>query len=142
MKRYVLLSYTGSDITADTIAALGSVLKANGVATGDVHGVSMSESEVCATIIKGVSQDPPKELSTVESACIYAEERFGKYFTNGLKLTLAIWEQAVKHPEDDVLINCIEILSRGVSTKMALQYRISKDVVSVFKEINKNLKNV
>lgn len=141
MKRYILLSYTGEDASASVVAALGTVLKNAGVVSDNVHGVAMSESEVLSILTK-YTNEPPKEISTVESACIYAKKRFGDYFDNGLKLTLSVGEAAINNPGDKVLINAIEVLSHGVSSRIATQYGITKDVVSVFKSINSSLKDV
>lgn len=141
MKRYILLSYTGTDITPETISTLGSILQASDVTREPVHGICMDESEVCSILAKHAFHDAPRELSPVESACIYAEKRFGHYFGNGLKLTLAVSEAVINDPKDETLVNCIDILSRGVSTRIGAQYRITKEVISVFKQINQNLKD-
>lgn len=142
MKRYILLSYTGLDITPETISTLGSILQASDITKEPVHGICMDEAEVCSILAKHMSPDVPKELSPVESACIYAEKRFGKYFRDGLKLTLALSESVVNNPKDIMLSNCIGIISNGVSSRIAAQYGFTKDVISVFKQINQTLKNV
>lgn len=142
MKRYILLSYNGENVQASVIAALGTVIKNAGVTSEDVHGITMNEAEVAAIIAKNASVSSSRELSPVESACIYAKQRFGNYFGNGLKLTLAVSEAAINGRNDEALISAIEILSRGVSSRISIQYGITKEVISVFKQINQNLKDV
>lgn len=142
MKRYIILTYTGADITPEIISTLGGVLKANGATTEAVHGVCLDESEVCSILVKHVSPEAPKEPSLTESACIYVSKRFGNYFNNGLKLTLALSEAVINNPGDKTLTNAIEVLARGVATRIAVQYGITKEVTSVFKQINQSLKDV
>lgn len=142
MKRYILLSYNGDDVSVSVITALGAIIKNAGATSEDVHGVTMNEAEVTAIIAKNAGIASSREISPVESACIYAKQRFGNYFDNGLKLTLAVSEAAVNGRNDEALISAIEILSRGVSSRISAQYGITKEVISVFKQINQNLKDV
>lgn len=142
MKRYILLSYRGAEITPEVITKLGEVLLSTGTTAEYAHGISLSEVEVCSALVKFTSPELSKELSSVESACIYVAQRFGEYFNNGLKLTLALSEAAINNPKDKVLINAIDIISHGVSARMGTEYGVTKEVVSVFKQINQSLKNV
>lgn len=142
MNRYILLTYSGTEVTPEVISALGKILKESGAAIKAVHGTSLSEAEVCAILVKHTSPEAPRELSPVESACIYVKKRFGAYFCNSLKLTLALSEAALSNREDKVLFNAIDIIAHGVSNTMSMMYGITNEVVSVFKQINQNLKNV
>ena len=142
MNRYILLTYSGTEITPEVISALGKVLKESGIAVKAVHGTSLSEAEVLAILAKHVSPEVPRELSPVESACIYANKRFGAYFGNDLKLVLALSEAVVNNREDKTLINAIDIIAHGVSNTMSMTYGITNEVISIFKQINQNLKNV
>jgi len=142
MKRYILLSYDGTNITVETISALGDVLQTSGIATGQVQGICMDESEVCSILVKNATTQAPVELSIVESSCIYAQRRFGKFFGQGLKLTLAVSEDVINHPHDAALIQAIKTLAKGVSTKMRTQYGLTNEDILVFKQINQNLKDV
>lgn len=142
MNRYILLAYHGAEITPEVISTLGKILKESGVAINAVHGTSLSETEVCAILAKYVSTAVPREMSPVESACIYANKKFGVYFNNSLKLMLALSEAVLNNRGDKTLINAIDIIAHGVSNTMAVMYGITSEVVSVFKQINQNLKNV
>lgn len=142
MKRYIMLSYTGDDITPPVIESLGNVLREYGVTTTEVHGLCISEAEVCSILAKHMSAQTPVEISIVESACIYAQRRFGKYFGQGLKLTLAVGEDVINHPQDKALIQAIKTLSKGISSKMRAQYGISTEDISVFKQISKDIQDV
>jgi len=142
MKKYIMLSYNGDDITPVVIVSLGNVLKEYGVTTEEVHGICIDEAEVCSILAKNTQVQTPVEISVVESACIYAQRRFGKYFGQGLKLTLAVGEDVINHPQDKALIQAVKTLSNGISSKMRAQYGISTEDISVFKQISKNIQDV
>ncbi len=141
MKRYILLTYSGDDITPEVISTLGEVLLAKGVTTENVHGISMGEDEVCSVLVKHTTKEAPRELSPVESACIYAKKRFGVYFDNKLKLSLAISKAVLSDPNDKALTSAIRILAHGVSTSMSIQYGITKEIVLIFRQISQNLES-
>lgn len=141
MKTYIVISYDGSPLNAGNLSQIGLVIKKLNSNIENIHGTMMTEDEVNATIIK---QAKPTILDNFveESACIYAQRRFAKYFNNSLKLTLAVSEAAINSPTDEALLQAIKVIAKGVSSKLKSQYGITNDVVLVFKQIANNLRDV
>lgn len=139
MKRYVIISYDGSNLSVSEITAIASqlnVIKPNVV---DVHVSTMDETEVNSIIVHHAENKDATELSVAESACIYVKEKFSKFFNSKMKLLLALTEAVNDEPNNESLKNAIKIISCGVNKKLRDSYGISTDVVCVFKTLQNNM---
>lgn len=139
MKRFIIISYDGSNLNPSEVVAIASQLKSIKPGVGDVHASTMDETEVNSIIIHHAETKNATELSVVESACIYVKKKFGKYFDSKMKLLLALSEAINDEPNNDSLIGAIKVISGGVSKRMSDSYGISTDVISVFKTIRNNM---
>lgn len=139
MKRYIIISYDGANLSASEVMAIASRLNTVKPDVKDVHAVTMDETEVNSIIIGHVEAKNDTELSVVESACIYVKKRFGKFFYSKLKLLLALSEAINNEPDNESLMNAIRVMSGGVSKKMRDSYGISADVICVFKTVQDNM---
>nr|DAH14073.1 MAG TPA: hypothetical protein [Caudoviricetes sp.] len=139
MKRYIIISYNGANLSASEVMAMASQLNAVKPDVKDVHAVTMDENEVNSVIIHHAEAKNATELSVVESACIYVKKKFGKFFDSKMKLLLALSEAINDEPGNESLTNAIKVISRGVSKSMRDSYGISTDVVCVFKMVQSNM---
>ena len=139
MKRYIIISYDGSNLNASEVIALASQLKSIKPGIEDIHATTMDETEVNAVVIRHAENKNATELSVVESACIYVKEKFGKFFNSKMKLMLALVEAVNDEPNNESLTNAIKIISCGVSKRMCDSYGISTDIVHVFKTVQGNM---
>lgn len=139
MKRYIIISYEGANLSASEVGAVASQLKIVKPNIEDVHAATMDETEVNSIIIGHVEAKNATELSVVESACIYVKKRFGKFFCSKMKLLLALSEAITNEPDNESLTNAIRVMSGGVSKRMRDSYGISTDVISVFKTVQDNM---
>ena len=139
MKRYIIISYDGSNLNASEVMAIASQLKSIKPGVEDVHASTMDETEVNSIIIRHAEAKNATELSVVESACIYVKKKFGKYFDSKMKLLLALSEAINDEPNSDALIGAIKVISGGVSKRMCDSYGISTDVIRVFKTVHNNM---
>lgn len=139
MKRYIIISYRGADLSASEVGAVASQLKIVKPDIKDVHAATMDETEVNSIIIGHAEAKNATELSVVESACIYVKKRFGKYFDSKLKLLLALSEAINNESGNESLMNAIRVMSGGVSKRMRDSYGISTDVICVFKTVQDNM---
>lgn len=139
MKRYIIISYDGSNLNASEVMALASQLKSIKPGIEDIHATTMDETEVNSIIVHHAENKNATELSVVESACIYAKEKFGKYFNSKMKLLLALSEAVNGEPNNESLTSAIKIISCGVSKRMRDSYGISTDVVYVFKTVKDSM---
>lgn len=139
MKRYIIISYNGANLSASEVMAIASQLNTVKPDVKDVHAVTMDETEVNSIIIGHVEAKNDTELSVVESACIYVKKRFGKFFYSKLKLLLALSEAINNEPDNESLMNAIRVMSGGVSKRMRDSYGISADVICVFKTVQDNM---
>lgn len=139
MKRYIIISYDGSNLSASEVTTIASRLKIIKPDIADVHISVMDETEVNSVIVHHVENKNATELSVVESACIYVKEKFGKFFNSKMKLMLALSEAVNDEPNNESLTNAIKIMSCGVSKKFRESYGISTDVICVFKMIQSNM---
>lgn len=139
MKRYIIISYDGANLSASEVMAIASQLNTVKPDVKDVHASTMDETEVNSIIIGHVEAKNATELSVVESACIYVKRRFGKYFDSKLKLLLALSEAINNESGNESLMNAIRIMSGGVSKRMRDSYGISTDVICVFKTVQDNM---
>lgn len=139
MKRYIIISYDGSNLNPSEVMSIASQLKVVRPNVVDVHASTMDETEVNSVIVQHAENKNTTELSVVESACIYAKEKFGKYFNSKMKLLLALSEAVNGEPNNESLTNAIKIISCGVSKRMRDSYGISTDVVYVFKTVQDNM---
>lgn len=139
MKRYIIISYEGANLSASEVGAVASQLKIVKPNIEDVHAATMDETEVNSIIIGHVEAKNATELSVVESACIYVKKRFGKFFCSKMKLLLALSEAITNEPDNESLTNAIRVMSGGVSKKMRDSYGISTDVICVFKTVQDNM---
>lgn len=139
MKRFIIISYDGSNLNSSEVLAIASQLKAIKPNVENVHASTMDETEVNSVIVKHAESKNATELSVVESACIYVKEKFGKYFNSKMKLLLALSEAINDEPNNESLINAIKVISCGVSKRMRDSYGISTDVVYVFKTVQDNM---
>lgn len=139
MKRYIIISYRGADLSASEVGAVASQLKIVKPDIKDVHAATMDETEVNSIIIGHAEAKNTTELSVVESACIYVKKRFGKYFDSKLKLLLALSEAINNESGNESLMNAIRVMSGGVSKRMRDSYGISTDVICVFKTVQDNM---
>ena len=139
MKRYIIISYKGANLSASEVGAVASQLKIVKPNIEDVHAATMDETEVNSVIIHHAEAKNDTELSVVESACIYVKKRFSKYFDSKLKLLLALSEAVTNEPDNESLINAIKVISDGVSKRMRDSYGISTDVIYVFKTVQGNM---
>ena len=139
MKRYIIISYEGSSLSPSEVMSIASQLKVAKPDVGDVHASTMDETEVNSIVIRHAEDKNATELSVAESACIYAKEKFGKYFNSKMKLLLALSEAVNGEPNNESLTSAIKIISCGVSKRMRDSYGISTDVVYVFKTVQDSM---
>ena len=139
MKRYIIISYDGANLSASEVMAIASQLNTIKPDVKDVHAVTMDETEVNSVIVHHAETKNTTELSVVESACIYVKKRFSKYFDSKLKLLLALSEAINNEPGNESLMNAIRIMSGGVSKRMRDSYGISADIICVFKTVQDNM---
>ena len=139
MKRYIIISYEGANLSASEVMAIASQLNAVKPDVKDVHASTMDEEEVNSIIIRHVEAKNATELSVVESACIYVKKRFGKFFCSKMKLLLALSEAITNESGNESLMNAIRVMSGGVSKRMRDSYGISADVICVFKTVQDNM---
>ena len=139
MKRFIIISYDGSNLNSSEVVAIASQLKTIKSNVENIHASTMDETEVNSVIIKHAESKNATELSVVESACIYVKEKFGKYFNSKMKLLLALSEAINDEPNNESLTNAIKVISCGVSKRMRDSYGISTDVVYVFKTVQDNM---
>ncbi len=139
MKRFIIISYDGSNLNSSEVLAIASQLKTIKPNVENVHASTMDETEVNSVIVKHAESKNATELSVVESACIYVKEKFGKYFDSKMKLLLALSEAINDEPNNDSLIGAIKVISGGVSKRMSDSYGISTDVIYVFKTVQDNM---
>ena len=139
MKRYIIISYEGANLSASEVVAIASQLNTVKPDVKDVHASTMDEDEVSSIIIRHAEAKNATELSVVESACIYVKKRFGKYFDSKMKLLLALSEAITNEPNNESLMNAIRVMSSGISKRMSNSYGISTDVICVFKTVQDNM---
>ena len=139
MKRFIIISYDGSNLNSSEVLAIASQLKTIKPNVENIHASTMDETEVNSVIVKHAESKNATELSVVESACIYVKEKFGKYFNSKMKLLLALSEAINNEPNNESLTNAIKVISCGVSKRMRDSYGISTDVVYVFKTVQDNM---
>lgn len=139
MKRYIIISYDGTNLSAPEVMAIASQLNIVNPDVKDVHASTMDETEVNSIIIGHVEAKNATELSVVESACIYVKRRFGKFFCSKMKLLLALSEAITNESDNESLTNAIRVMSGGVSKRMRDSYGISTDVICVFKTVQDNM---
>ena len=139
MKRYIIISYDGANLSASEVMAIASQLNTVKPDVTDVHASTMDETEVNSIIIGHAEAKNATELSVVESACIYVKKRFGKYFDSKMKLLLALSEAITNEPNNESLMNAIRVMSGGISKRMRDSYDISTDVIYVFKTVQDNM---
>lgn len=139
MKRYIIISYDGANLSASEVMAIASQLNTVKPDVKDVHASTMDEGEVNSIIIRHVEAKNATELSVVESACIYVKKRFGKFFCSKMKLLLALSEAITNEPDNESLMNAIRVMSGIVSKRMRDSYGISADVICVFKTVQDNM---
>ena len=139
MKRFIIISYDGSNLNSSEVLAIASQLKTIKPNVENIHASTMDETEVNSVIVQHTESKSATELSVVESACIYVKEKFGKYFNSKMKLLLALSEAINDEPNNESLTNAIKVISCGVSKRMRDSYGISTDVVYVFKTVQDNM---
>ena len=139
MKRYVIISYDGANLSTSEVMAIASQLNTVKPDVTDVHASTMDETEVNSIIIGHAEAKNATELSVVESACIYVKKRFGKFFDSKMKLLLALSEAITNEPNNESLMNAIRVMSGGISKRMRDSYGISTDVIYVFKTVQDNM---
>ena len=139
MKRYIIISYEGANLSASEVVAIASQLNTVKPDVKDVHASTMDEDEVSSIIIRHAEAKNATELSVVESACIYVKKRFGKFFDSKMKLLLALSEAITNEPNNESLMNAIRVMSGGISKRMSNSYGISTDVIRVFKTVQNNM---
>lgn len=139
MKRYIIISYDGSNLNPSEVMSIASQLKAVKPDIENVHASTMDEREVSSIVIRHAENKNATELSVVESACIYAKEKFGKFFNSKMKLLLALSEAVNDEPNNESLTSAIKVISCGVSKRMRDSYGISTDVICVFKMVQDNM---
>ena len=139
MKRYIIISYDGANLSASEVMAIASQLNTIKPDVKDVHASTMDETEVNSIIIGHAEAKNATELSVVESACIYVKKRFGKFFDSKMKLLLALSEAITNEPNNESLTNAIRVMSGGISKRMRDSYGISTDVIYVFKTVQDNM---
>lgn len=139
MKRYIIISYDGSNLNPSEVMSIASQLKVVKPDVMDIHASTMDENEVNSIVIRHAENKDATELSVVESACIYVKEKFGKFFNSKMKLMLALVEAVNDEPNNESLTNAIKVISCGVSKRMRDSYGISTDVICVFKTVQGNM---
>ena len=139
MKRYIIISYDGANLSTSEVMAIASQLNTVKPDVTDVHASTMDETEVNSIIIGHAEAKNATELSVVESACIYVKKRFGKFFDSKMKLLLALSEAITNEPNNESLMNAIRVMSGGISKRMRDSYGISTDVIYVFKTVQDNM---
>lgn len=139
MKRYIIISYDGANLSASEVVAIASQLNTVKPDVKDVHASTMDEEEVSSIIIRHAEAKNATELSVVESACIYVKNRFSKFFGSKMKLLLALSEAITNEPNNEALMNAIKVISGGISKRMRDSYGISTDVIYVFKTVQDNM---
>ena len=139
MKRFIIISYDGSSLNQSEVVEIASQLKVIRPSIVNVHASTMDETEVNSVIVQHAESKNATELTVVESACIYVNEKFGKFFNSKMKLLLALSEAVNDEPNNESLTSAIKVISGGVSKKFRDSYGISTDVICVFKTIQNNM---
>ena len=139
MKRYIIISYDGSNLNPSEVMSIASQLKVIKPDIENVHASTMDEREVSSIVIRHAENKNATELSVTESACIYVKEKFGKFFNSKMKLMLALVEAVNDEPNNESLTSAIKVISCGVSKKFRDSYGISTDVICVFKMVQDNM---
>lgn len=139
MKKYIIVSYDGTNLSTSEVMAITSQLNTVKPDIKDVHVVTMDETEVNSVIVRHAEAKNATELSVVESACIYVKEKFGMFFDSKMKLLLALSEAITDEPNNESLTNAIKVISGGISKRMRDSYGISTDVIYVFKTVQDNM---
>ena len=139
MKRYIIISYEGSNLSLSEVMSIASQLKVAKPDIENIHASTMDETEVNSIVIRHAESKNATELSVVESACIYVKKKFGKFFDSKMKLMLALSEAVNDEPNNESLTNAIKVISCGVSKKFRDSYGISTDVICVFKMVQSNM---
>lgn len=139
MKRYIIISYDGANLSTSEVMAIASQLNTVKPDVTDVHASTMDEEEVNSIIIRHAEAKNATELSVVESACIYVKKRFSKFFSSKMKLLLALSEAINDEPNNEALMNAIKVISGGISKRIRDSYGISTDVIYVFKTVQDNM---
>ena len=139
MKRYIIISFDGANLSASEVMAIASQMNTVKPDVKDVHAVTMDETEVNSIIIGHAEAKNTTELSVVESACIYVKKIFGKYFDSKMKLLLALSEAITNEPNNESLMNAIRVMSGGISKRMRDSYGISAGIICVFKTVQDNM---
>ena len=139
MKRYIIISYDGSNLNPSEVMSIASQLKTVKPDIENVHASTMDEREVSSIVIRHAENKNATELSVAESACIYVKKKFGKFFDSKMKLLLALTEAVTDEPNNESLTSAIKIISCGVSKRMRDSYGISTDVICVFKTVQDNM---
>ena len=139
MKRYIIISYEGSNLSLSEVMSIASQLKVVKPDIENIHASTMDETEVNSIVIRHAENKNATELSVVESACIYVKKKFGKFFDSKMKLMLALSEAVNDEPNNESLTNAIKVISCGVSKKFRDSYGISTDVICVFKMVQSNM---
>lgn len=81
MKRYIIISYEGANLSASEVGEVASQLKIVKPNIEDVHAATMDETEVNSVIIHHAEAKNDTELSVVESACIYVKKDLTSFLT-------------------------------------------------------------
>ena len=140
MRQYIILSYDGStSLSESEVVQIAAQLKDIKPTSCNVRASTMNETEVNSAIILNAENKSATEISVVESACIYAKKKFGKFFDSKMKLMLALSEAVNDEPNNDALTNAIRVMAGGVSKKFRDSYGISTDVIQVFKVVQNNM---
>ena len=65
MKRYIIISYDGANLSASEVMSIASQLNTVKPDVKDVHAVTMDETEVNSVIVHHVEEKNATELSVV-----------------------------------------------------------------------------
>ena len=139
MKRYIIISYEGSVLSANEVMTIASQLKNVKPNIENIHAATMDETEVNSVIVHHAEDKSATELSVTESACIYVKKKFSKFFDSKMKLMLALSEAVNDEPNNDALTSAIRVMAGGISKKFRDSYGISTDVIQVFKVVQSNM---
>lgn len=81
MKRFIIISYDGSNLNPSEVVAIASQLKTINPNVENIHASTMDETEVNSVIVKHAESKNATELSVVESACIYVKRNLASIST-------------------------------------------------------------
>lgn len=144
MKQYIIISYTGTQLTDSEVgylkSSISNVLRANcdGVTDGKISIFSEDDIKSLKNIFEDDSKS--KEQQAIEAAVVYIGERYSEHLT-GANASYINFIIALSHDLSDgnvLLINSVKILSSHsgrISTTLAKKYGFTKSILAAIQTV-------